>query len=82
MAMLYLTQVSSYFAAISAMPWTVLFCNTTYCDADRGCLRTDDNCARSLDIRAVQRRAEDPSIMKMHDVRITCFWQHYVVREA
>ena len=52
----------SYFAVISAQPWTMVFCNTNECDVDRGFLRTDDNRPRSLVPIAVQRQAEDSTI--------------------
>ena len=54
----------SYLSAILALPWTMVFCNTNECEADRGFLPTDDNRARSLVTIAVQRRAVDPSIGK------------------
>ena len=43
----------------------MVFCKTNECDAVRGFLRTDDNRARSLVTIAVQRRAVDPSILKL-----------------
>ena len=43
----------------AALPWTMVFCNTNECDADRGYLRTDDNRVCSLVTIAVQRQAVD-----------------------
>ena len=53
----------SYFAIISALPGTMVSCNTNECDANDGLLWADSNRAHSLVIIAVQRRAVDPSIM-------------------
>ena len=47
----------SYFAVISMLPWTMVFCNTNECDADQDFLRAYPNRACSLVTIAVQRRA-------------------------
>ena len=60
-------RMCSYFGVISALPWTMVFCNTSECDADRRFLRADSNRARSLVTIAVQRRAVDPSIVAVED---------------
>ena len=52
----------SYFAVISALSWTMVFCDTMNATPIKVFLRTDDNRARSLVTIAVRRRAVDPSI--------------------
>ena len=53
----------SYFAVISALPWTMVFFKANECDAGRGFLWADSNRARSLVTIAMKRRAVNPSIV-------------------